>query len=124
LSLEPLPLLLLTRRCSELFCQPVYAYSSPYPFGVNPDAPQFPFVLPTMLYRTFFQGWWTPFSALLSPISYAALAMQRGSAAFLNAASQPSVVVQSQSQPQMVDEVDVESEYDYDWSMSRDEVMR
>jgi hypothetical protein len=50
--------------------------------------------------------------------------MQRGSAAFLNAASQPSVVVQSQSQPQMADEVEMESEYNYDWSMSRDEIMR
>lgn len=112
----------LTQPLSEFFCQPAYAYSSPYPFAVNPDAPQFPFVLPTLLYRTFVQAWLAPFSALLSPMSYAALAVQRGSAVFMNAASQPSIAVHSQ--PQVTDEVEVESDYDYDWSMSRDEVMR
>jgi hypothetical protein len=122
LSLEPLPRPSLTRQPSEFFCHPAYAYSSPYPFAVNADAPQFPFVLPTLLYRTFVQAWLAPFSALLSPMSYAALAMQRGSAVFMNAASQPSIAVHSQ--PQVTDEVEVESDYDFDWSMSRDEIMR
>jgi hypothetical protein len=42
----------------ELYCHHPYANYSPYGFSVNPNAPQYPFVLPTLAYRTFF--WWLP----------------------------------------------------------------
>lgn len=51
---------------SEMYCQPMYAYSSPHPFSVNVKAPKFPFVIPTLVYRTFVQGWWVPISSFFS----------------------------------------------------------
>jgi hypothetical protein len=42
----------------ELYCHHPYANYSPYGFSVNPNAPQYPFVLPTLAYRTLF--WWLP----------------------------------------------------------------
>jgi hypothetical protein len=41
----------------ELYCQHPYATYSPYSFSVNPNAPEFPFVIPTLAYQTLF--WWT-----------------------------------------------------------------
>lgn len=39
-----------------VFCRPVYAYPGT---GINPHAPEFPFVIPTLLLRPF--GWiWRP----------------------------------------------------------------
>jgi hypothetical protein len=40
----------------ELYCQHPYATYSPYSFSVNPNAPEFPFVIPTIASRTLF-GW-------------------------------------------------------------------
>ena len=51
---------------SEMYCQPMYAYSSPYPFSVNANAPKYPFVIPTLIYRTFIQSWWVPISSFFS----------------------------------------------------------
>ncbi|KAI4633120.1 hypothetical protein J4E80_000483 [Alternaria sp. BMP 0032] len=53
----------------EMYCQPMYAYSSPHPFSVNMKAPKFPFVIPTLIYRTFVQGWWVPISSFFSWIA-------------------------------------------------------
>ncbi|KAI4668180.1 uncharacterized protein J4E78_002004 [Alternaria triticimaculans] len=53
----------------EMYCQPMYAYSSPRPFSVNMKAPKFPFVIPTVIYRTFVQGWWVPISSFFSWIA-------------------------------------------------------
>ncbi|KAI4929951.1 hypothetical protein J4E85_004572 [Alternaria conjuncta] len=53
----------------EMYCQPMYAYSSPHPFSVNMKAPKFPFVIPTVIYRTFVQGWWVPISSFFSWIA-------------------------------------------------------
>ncbi|RAR07416.1 quinate pathway repressor protein [Stemphylium lycopersici] len=50
----------------EMYCRPMYAYSYPYPFSVNPYAPKYPFVIPTLIYRTFIKGWWVPISSFLS----------------------------------------------------------
>ncbi|KAL1800264.1 hypothetical protein ACET3X_000606 [Alternaria dauci] len=50
----------------EMYCQPMYAYSSPYPFSVNANAPKYPFVIPTLVYRTFIQGWWIPIYSFFS----------------------------------------------------------
>jgi hypothetical protein len=35
----------------EFYCHHPYANYSPYAFSVNPDAPQYPFVIPTLVYR-------------------------------------------------------------------------
>jgi len=44
-----------------VFCRPVYAYPGT---GINPNAPEFPFVIPTLLLRPF--GWlWRPVVLLL-----------------------------------------------------------
>jgi hypothetical protein len=45
----------------EMYCQHPYANFSPYRFSVNENAPQFPFVIPTLAYRTLF--WWIPTGA-------------------------------------------------------------
>jgi len=44
----------------EIYCHHAYARSTPHPFSVNMDAPQYPFVLPTLAYRNFIQLWWLP----------------------------------------------------------------
>jgi hypothetical protein len=44
----------------------MYAHSSPYPFSVNTNAPKYPFVIPTLVYRTLIQGWWVPISSFFS----------------------------------------------------------
>ncbi|KAI4655386.1 hypothetical protein J4E93_000098 [Alternaria ventricosa] len=36
---------------------------------VNMKAPKFPFVIPTLIYRTFVQGWWVPISSFFSWIA-------------------------------------------------------
>ncbi|KAF2828631.1 hypothetical protein CC86DRAFT_368813 [Ophiobolus disseminans] len=46
----------------ELYCQHPYATYSRYQYSVNPDAPQYPFVLPTLFYRNFIRVWWEPSS--------------------------------------------------------------
>jgi hypothetical protein len=43
----------------EMFCHHPYAQYSPYSYSVNPNAPQYPFVIPTLLYRAAI-GWWLP----------------------------------------------------------------
>ncbi|KAH7400869.1 hypothetical protein DE146DRAFT_755312 [Phaeosphaeria sp. MPI-PUGE-AT-0046c] len=44
----------------QFYCHHPYADYSPYAFSVNPDAPQYPFVIPTLIYRTFFS--WIPYA--------------------------------------------------------------
>lgn len=44
----------------EIYCHHAYAWSSPHPFSVNMNAPQYPFVLPTLFYRNFIRFWWLP----------------------------------------------------------------
>lgn len=53
-------------KTSEFYCHPQYATSSPYPFSVNMNAPRYPFVLPTLFYRSFIRMWWLPLYSLLS----------------------------------------------------------
>ncbi|KAL6711170.1 hypothetical protein ACN47E_005701 [Coniothyrium glycines] len=48
----------------DQFCQPQYARSSNRAFAVDPNAPEFPFVIPTLTFRTLI-GPWLP-SSLLS----------------------------------------------------------
>ncbi|KAH7077692.1 hypothetical protein BKA63DRAFT_270053 [Paraphoma chrysanthemicola] len=43
----------------EMFCHHPYAQYSPYPYSVNPNAPQYPFVIPSLIYRSVV-GWWLP----------------------------------------------------------------
>lgn len=50
----------------EIYCHHAYAYSSPYPFSVNMDAPIYPFVIPTLIYRHFIKAWWVPLYSCLS----------------------------------------------------------
>jgi hypothetical protein len=51
---------------SEIYCHPLYARSSPYPFGVNLNAPRYPFVIPTLIYRAFVKDWWLPLCSFFS----------------------------------------------------------
>lgn len=44
----------------------MYAQSSPYPFAVNMNAPQYPYVIPTLIYRNFIKAWWLPLSSFIS----------------------------------------------------------
>ncbi|KAF1352149.1 hypothetical protein BDV97DRAFT_348860 [Delphinella strobiligena] len=44
-----------TTLCS-MYCQPTYAYHM-RGYGVNPDAPRFPYVIPTLLFRPFKPVW-------------------------------------------------------------------
>ncbi|CAO2647909.1 Nn.00g088310.m01.CDS01 [Neocucurbitaria sp. VM-36] len=50
----------------EIYCQPMYAQYSPYPFSVYMNAPQYPFVIPTLVYRNFVKAWWLPLSSFVS----------------------------------------------------------
>ncbi|KAH7380102.1 hypothetical protein BKA66DRAFT_420068 [Pyrenochaeta sp. MPI-SDFR-AT-0127] len=49
-----------------MYCQPKYAQSSPYPFAVKINAPQYPFVIPTLIFRKFIKDWWIPLSSFVS----------------------------------------------------------
>ncbi|KAL5120696.1 hypothetical protein ACEQ8H_001445 [Pleosporales sp. CAS-2024a] len=65
-TLSILLLVLLTWYISEeiaceMYCHHAYTNFSPYPYSVNPHAPRFPFVIPTMLWRKLF--WWIPWSS-------------------------------------------------------------
>jgi len=51
---------------SEFYCHHAYTNYSPYPYSVNPDAPEFPFVIPTLFYRSFIRFWWTPVWSLIT----------------------------------------------------------
>ncbi|KAH8732595.1 hypothetical protein GQ44DRAFT_735452 [Phaeosphaeriaceae sp. PMI808] len=46
----------------DLYCHQSFANYSPYPYSVNPDAPQFPFVIPTLVYRSL--AGWIPLSSV------------------------------------------------------------
>ncbi|KAF1947845.1 hypothetical protein EJ02DRAFT_6574 [Clathrospora elynae] len=50
----------------EIYCHPLYARSSPYPFSVNMNAPRYPFVIPTLIYRAFIKEWWSPIYSFFS----------------------------------------------------------
>ena len=44
---------------SEVWCH--YEYASSYKgYGITWDAPQYPYVIPTVLYRNFVKPWWQP----------------------------------------------------------------
>lgn len=51
---------------SEIYCHPMYAQYSPHPFSVNMDAPRYPFVIPTLIYRNLIKAWWLPLYSFLS----------------------------------------------------------
>jgi hypothetical protein len=62
----------------EFYCHHPYTNFSPYPYSVNPNAPQFPFVIPTLAWRKLF--WWIPTVSVASWAgrnAYDAAAMQR-----------------------------------------------
>jgi hypothetical protein len=71
-GLTPLSILLLTlllwwiaeEIASEIYCQHPYANFSRHEFSVNPNAPVYPFVLPTLFYRNFIRVWWEPSSSV------------------------------------------------------------
>ncbi|KAK5005726.1 hypothetical protein LTR39_005854 [Cryomyces antarcticus] len=49
-----------------MYCQPLYA-NTMVGTGVNPDAPEFPYVIPTLLFRPF--GWlWRPLLSVLGSV--------------------------------------------------------
>ncbi|KAF1841949.1 uncharacterized protein K460DRAFT_293382 [Cucurbitaria berberidis CBS 394.84] len=50
----------------EMYCHPKYAQYSRHPFSVNMDAPQYPFVIPTLVYRNFVKAWWLPLYSFFS----------------------------------------------------------
>lgn len=50
---------------SDQYCHKLYA-SSMVGFGVDFNAPRFPFVIPTLGYRWFVKPWWLPLWSLLS----------------------------------------------------------
>ncbi|KAI8937170.1 hypothetical protein NX059_006382 [Plenodomus lindquistii] len=50
----------------EFYCHHAYAHSSSHPFGVNLDAPVYPFVIPTLVYRNFIRIWWIPIYTSIS----------------------------------------------------------
>ncbi|KAF2033721.1 hypothetical protein EK21DRAFT_41297, partial [Setomelanomma holmii] len=87
----------------EMYCHHPYAQYSPYPFSVNPNAPQYPFVIPTLLYRSVL-GWWLPpeFAATWTRDA----AWQDSSAHVVQQAAQRTV------------------EMEWDQSMAHDEVVR
>ncbi|KAE8837231.1 hypothetical protein PTNB73_08135 [Pyrenophora teres f. teres] len=58
----------------EIYCHPTYAYSSPYPFSVKPNAPKYPYVLPTLVYRSCIRDWWVPISSFFGWIAATAWA--------------------------------------------------
>jgi hypothetical protein len=92
----------------ELYCHHPYANYSPYSFSVNPNAPQYPFVIPTLVYRNLM--WWLPFSwtgtGMLGTINSAGLHQSATSTAAWA------------TQSQVIDEVV------WDQSMLHDEVIR
>ncbi|TKA71224.1 hypothetical protein B0A49_04167 [Cryomyces minteri] len=50
----------------KMYCQPLYAKTM-VGTGVNPDAPEFPYVIPTLLFRPF--GWlWRPLLSVLGSV--------------------------------------------------------
>ncbi|USP73872.1 quinate pathway repressor protein [Curvularia clavata] len=50
----------------EMYCRPAYATSYSYPFSVNPRAPKYPYVIPTLVYRSLIKDWWMPLSSFFS----------------------------------------------------------
>ncbi|PZD40062.1 hypothetical protein A1F97_05390 [Pyrenophora tritici-repentis] len=53
----------------EIYCHPTYAYSTPYPFSVQPNAPKYPYVIPTLVYRSCIRDWWVPISSFFGWIA-------------------------------------------------------
>lgn len=94
----------------EFYCHHPYAAYSPYPFSVNPDAPQYPFVIPTLIYRNFFS--WIPFAGWSGSGFYGT---QTSAAAHYGASSTAAWAAQT---TQIADEVV------WDQSMLHDEVIR
>jgi hypothetical protein len=89
----------------EMYCHHPYAKFSPYAFSVNPNAPKFPFVIPTLVYRGV-TGWVPP------GFAYAA----SGGFGSESAGATQSVAWATQSQ--------VVEEVVWDQSMMHDEVVR
>lgn len=57
---------------SEMWCH--YEYASSYKgYGVTWNAPKYPYVIPTVLYRNFIKPWWRPLSVFAVFISEAFL---------------------------------------------------
>lgn len=92
----------------EFYCHHPYAASSPYAYSVNPDAPQYLYVIPTLIYRTFFS--WIPFAGW----SGGGLYGSRNAAAQYSVSSTAAWATQSQAADEVV----------WDQSMLHDEVIR
>ncbi|OAL49531.1 hypothetical protein IQ07DRAFT_59318 [Pyrenochaeta sp. DS3sAY3a] len=55
----------------EIHCHPLYAQRSRYPLGVNMHAPRYPWVLPTLFYRSLVKAWFLPLYSLISWMCFA-----------------------------------------------------
>jgi hypothetical protein len=96
----------------ELYCQHPYATYSPYTFSVNPHAPQFPFVIPTLAYQNLF--WWIPSGSLVSWIGSSVFGNHKLDAMHQGASSTAAWATKSQIAEEIV----------WDQSMLLDEVIR
>jgi hypothetical protein len=96
----------------ELYCQHPYATYSPYSFSVNPNAPQFPFVLPTLAYQSLF--WWIPSGVFGNWVGYDVFGYQNAASIQEGASSTATWAATSQIAEEIV----------WDQSMLHDEVIR
>lgn len=64
LPLVHIRLMVMLTLCSEIWCNYEYA-STQVGYGVTWGAPEYPFVIPTVIYRNFMKPWWIPLWALL-----------------------------------------------------------
>jgi hypothetical protein len=96
----------------ELYCQHPYATYSPYSFSVNPNAPEFPFVIPTLAYQSLFSG--LPSGSSGSWIGSSVSGNHNSAAMHQGASSTAAWAAHSQTAEEVV----------WDQSMLHDEVIR
>jgi hypothetical protein len=103
---------------SEKYCHKLYA-SQMKGFGVVWDAPRYPYVIPTLLFRTFLQPFWRPLWILLSWIGRAAY-----NCFFDGDASPASATVTARSfATKILQQAQETFEPEFDLSMNDDEVI-
>ncbi|KAF1920847.1 hypothetical protein BDU57DRAFT_27610 [Ampelomyces quisqualis] len=95
----------------ELYCHHAYTNFSPHKYSVNPNAPQFPFVLPTLLWRALF--WWIPAGSAASWAGRSIFTAHNAAAMQQSASSTAAWAARSQIAEDVV----------WEQSMLRDEVL-
>jgi hypothetical protein len=117
---------------SEFYCQHAYTDYSPYPFSVNPDAPAFPFVIPTLFYRNLIRFWWAPIWSLITWLwtsifgadTTTHFASESLKAGMRNAATQTAAWARSATRTVTIGASSIAEEATWEQSMMNDEVVR